>query len=82
MQKREHNLIAEDTPWKKKIFRIIYFSDTPSGKIFDLLLLLMIILSTFIVMMESVQKVDEHYHSLLVSFRMAHYHCFYDRITV
>ena len=35
MQKREHNLIAEDTPWKKKIFRIIYFSDTPSGKIFD-----------------------------------------------
>ena len=27
----------------------------------------MIILSTFIVMMESVQKVDEHYHSLLVS---------------
>ena len=67
MQKREHNLIAEDTPWKKKIFRIIYFSDTPSGKIFDLLLLLMIILSTFIVMMESVQKVDEHYHSLLVS---------------
>lgn len=67
MQKREHNLIAEDTPWKKKIFRIIYFSDTPSGKIFDLLLLLMIFLSTFIVMMESVQKVDEHYHSLLVS---------------
>ena len=67
MQKREHNLIAEDIPWKKKIFRIIYFSDTPSGKIFDLLLLLMIFLSTFIVMMESVQKVDEHYHSLLVS---------------
>ncbi len=67
MPKREHNLIAGDAEWKKKIFKIIYFTDSPSGKIFDILLLLMIIVSTFIVMLESVQKIDKHYHYLFVS---------------
>lgn len=67
MQKREHNLIAEDIPWKKKIYRTIYFSDTPQGKIFDLLLLVMIGVSTFTVMLESVEKIDKHYHALFIS---------------
>ena len=67
MPKREHNLVAEDAPWKKKIFKIIHFSDSPAGKIFDILLLLMIIVSTFIVMLESVHKIDRHFHGILVS---------------
>ncbi|MDO5615716.1 MAG: ion transporter [Cruoricaptor ignavus] len=66
MPKREHNLIPEQTPWKKKLFRIIYFADTPAGKMFDILLLVMIVLSTFIVMMESMHQVDLRYHRILV----------------
>ena len=52
--RREHNLIPEDEDWKKKLFRIIYFADTPLGKLFDLLLLFMITLSTIIIILDSV----------------------------
>lgn len=66
MPKREHNLIPETAKWKRKLFRIIYFADTPAGKLFDISLLVMIALSTFIVMMESMRSVDMRYHKTLV----------------
>ncbi len=59
---REHNFIPERTKWKRQVFRIIFKSDTKLGKLFDLLLLLLIMLSTFIVMMESVQVFDAKLH--------------------
>ena len=58
--RREHNLIPEDEDWKKKLFRIIYFADTPLGKLFDLLLLFMITLSTIIIILDSVESVKFH----------------------
>lgn len=67
MNRKENNLIPEDTPWKKKLFRIIYYSDQPAGKLFDIVLLILIILSTLIVMLESMTKIDARYHNLLVS---------------
>lgn len=66
MARREHNLIPENSPWKRKLFRIIYFADTPAGRIFDLSLLVLIILSTVLVMMESMPRVDFRYHFFLV----------------
>lgn len=58
--RREHNLIPEDEGWKKKLFRIIYFADTPLGKLFDLVLLFMITLSTIIIILDSVESIKFH----------------------
>lgn len=63
---REDDFIPERTKWRKHIFRIIYRSDTPMGKLFDLILLAFILLSTFIVMMESVPYLDKRYHNLFI----------------
>ncbi len=63
---KEHNLIPERTKWKRQLFRIIYRADTPLGKTFDIALLLLILVSTFIVMMESVPSFDLKYHKIFV----------------
>lgn len=63
---KEHDYIPEKTKWKRQIFRVIFKSDTRLGKIFDLTLLSLILLSTFIVMMESVKIFDAKLHYLFV----------------
>ncbi|MCP2038507.1 ion transporter [Chryseobacterium sp. HSC-36S06] len=63
---KEHDFISERTKWKRQVYRIIFLSDTRLGKLFDLVLLLLILLSTFIVMMESVQIFDAKLHLLFV----------------
>ncbi|MBD8018224.1 MULTISPECIES: ion transporter [Kaistella] len=63
---KEHNFISENKRWKRKVFRIIFKSDTRLGKLFDLTLLTLILLSTFIVMMESVKIYDAKLHRLFV----------------
>lgn len=63
---REHNLIPEKKKWKRQLFRIIYRADTPLGKLFDICLLILIFLSTFIVMMESVPSIDLRFHTVLI----------------
>lgn len=63
---KEHNYIPEEAKWKRQIFRIIFKSDTKLGLLFDLILLVLILLSTFIVMMESVSVYDAKLHSLFV----------------
>ncbi|WP_265427443.1 ion transporter [Chryseobacterium sp. YIM B08800] len=59
---REHNLVPGDKLWKRFLFRIIYRADTKLGKLFDITLLSLILVSTFIIMMESVPKLDKKYH--------------------
>lgn len=59
---REHNLIPEDTLWKRHLYRIIYRSDTRLGKLFDIILLSLILASTAIIMMESVPQLDKRFH--------------------
>lgn len=59
---REHNLVPGDKLWKRFLFRIIYRADTRLGKLFDITLLSLILVSTFIIMMESVPKLDKKYH--------------------
>ena len=63
---KEHDFISERTKWKRQIYRIIFQADTKMGKLFDLVLLFLIVLSTFIIMMESVKIFDAKLHRLFV----------------
>ncbi|NNL15786.1 MAG: ion transporter [Flavobacteriaceae bacterium] len=51
--------------WRDKLHEIIYEADTPTGKLFDVLLLIAIIASIIFVMMESVDSIDTKYHDFL-----------------
>lgn len=51
--------------WRSKLHEIIYEADTPLGKIFDVVLLILILLSVILVMLESVESIDVEYHKVL-----------------
>lgn len=59
---REHHLVPEDKLWQRYLFRVIYRSDTRLGKLFDIILLSLILISTAIIMMESVPLLDKRFH--------------------
>lgn len=63
---REHNLVPGDQFWKRFLFRVIYRADTRLGKLFDVILLALILGSTFIIMMESVPKLDKRFHTWFI----------------
>lgn len=50
--------------WRYRLHEIIYEADTPMGKLFDIVLLVLILLSVLIVMLESVSYIDLKYHEL------------------
>lgn len=50
---------------KSKLHTIIYEADTPMGKLFDVVLLILILVSVILVMLESVASIDTHYHDFL-----------------
>ena len=54
-----------DKHWKARIYKIIYHSDTPAGKLFDVVLLAVILASILLVMLESVSSIDKKYHNFL-----------------
>ncbi len=51
--------------WRRKAHEIIYEADTPLGKFFDMLLLVLILVSIVFVMLESVASIDAKYHEIL-----------------
>lgn len=51
--------------WRKKLHEIIYEADTPAGKWFDIVLLLLILASIAIVMIESVESYSIKYSKAL-----------------
>lgn len=51
--------------WRDKIHDVIYEADTPKGKIFDLVLLSLILLSVIFVMLESVRGLPETVYFIL-----------------
>lgn len=53
--------------WKAKLHEVIYEADTPMGKWFDLVLLVVIILSVVLVMLESVKEFDARHHAILLA---------------
>ena len=54
-----------NTSLKNKLYDIIFESDTPSGKGFDLLLIVSIILSVIVVLLDSVQYYNIRYGNIL-----------------
>ena len=55
----------QNTNWRTKLHDIIYGAETPTGRLFDLLLLVAILASIVFVMMESVESIDKKYHDFL-----------------
>ena len=55
-------LDKKNTNWRDKLHEIIYEADTPSGKAFDIILLVFILASIALVMLESVNYIDAKYH--------------------
>ena len=51
--------------WRSKLHDIIYEADTPIGRLFDIVLLILILLSVIFVMMESVSSIDKKFHEFL-----------------
>lgn len=52
--------------WKNRLHEIIYEADTPTGKWFDLTLIVLILLSVVLIMLESVKEIDIKYHKELL----------------
>ncbi|MGB7787066.1 MAG: ion transporter [Salinimicrobium sp.] len=50
--------------WKQKLHEVIYEADTPAGKLFDVVLLIVIGFSIVLVMLESVKSINEKYAHL------------------
>lgn len=50
---------------REKIYEVIFEADTPAGKVFDILLLLIILASIVLVMLESMAGVNQEYGRLL-----------------
>ncbi len=50
--------------WRDRLFQIIYHSDTPAGKWFDLGLIACILLSVLVVMLDSVAELNQQYSHL------------------
>jgi voltage-gated potassium channel len=51
---------------RKKIYIIIFGADTPAGKLFDIILLILISLSVTAVILESVKTIRDAYHDFFV----------------
>ena len=51
--------------WKTNLHEIIYEADTPLGKLFDIVLLILIIVSIVLVMIESVKGFSEKVYDML-----------------
>lgn len=52
--------------FKQQAYIIIYGTNTLQGKLFDILLLFFILVSSALVMLESVKNIDVKYHNLLI----------------
>lgn len=52
--------------WRRRWFTVIYEADTPSGKLFDIILLIAILFSVLTVMLETVSYIKIEYGSTLL----------------
>lgn len=53
---------------RKRLYVIVFGTDTPAGKLFDLILLGAIVSSIFVVMVESVKELQQNYGSVFLIF--------------
>lgn len=57
--------------WRYRIHEVIFEADTPSGKVFDVALLVFILISIVATMLESVEWINERYSSVLLAVEWA-----------
>ncbi|MEZ4688799.1 MAG: ion transporter [Ignavibacteria bacterium] len=62
---KDYKSESPQTPWRHKIHEVIFEADTPSGKWFDIILIICIILSVLAVMLDSVQAIRLDYGEAL-----------------
>ncbi len=55
----------QEEGWRQRLYEIIFEADTPTGKAFDVALILLILASVITVMLESVPSIREQHGSLL-----------------
>jgi voltage-gated potassium channel len=61
-----HNMVPEKKPgWRERLFRVIFEADTTAGRVFDVILLLLILLSIAVVMLQSVASFNARHAQLL-----------------
>ncbi|MBZ9627522.1 ion transporter [Psychroflexus sp. CAK57W] len=53
--------------WKEKVHEVIYEADTTAGKVFDVALLIMILVSLALVVLDSVNHLNLEYHTLFLT---------------
>ena len=49
------------SPWRQKIYEVIFEADTKAGKAFDVLLLVFIVFSFILVLFESINSIEKEY---------------------
>ena len=52
---------GETNSWRNKTYEVIFEADTPSGKLFDVLLIIAILLSVTVVFLESIEELKNNY---------------------
>jgi len=61
----EGNQLYRDSPFKRKLYTIIFETETRAGNFFDLIVLYAILLSVMAVMLESVKSFEEYFGQYL-----------------
>lgn len=55
-----------ESHWRNRLHEIVFEADTRAGKIFDLIIITLILLSVLVVLLESVRSIRENYGEILV----------------
>jgi voltage-gated potassium channel len=61
----KHRPTSDQPMWKRRLYTVVFESDTHAGRIFDLALLVVIVISVAVVMMESVESFQAAHPVLL-----------------
>jgi len=59
------------TPLQEKVFEVIFGTETPAGKWFDIILILVILASVAVILLDSVNKLDTEYGSVYLKLEWA-----------
>ena len=57
--------IHEEHTLKETLYRVIFESDTHAGRLFDRILIFVILVSILVVVLDSVQSISAKFHSIL-----------------
>ena len=66
MQPPKENDPVPKSGLKRKVFQVIYYSNTKAGRLFDIILLALTIVSTAVIMMESMALIDLRFHFIFL----------------